>query len=310
MDRRTFLEIAGQGSLAFALTSPLLAEGTRQRGSGGKRPTALEVNAHLRSLCEVSEPSVDRIVIGKPATTVSKIATAWLPNWRTCREAVSRGVNTLVVHEPTFYTHWDLDARDNDYPGGAGPGRAAYLRLRDEKRKWIDDQGLVIIRCHDVLDKVAGFGIPFAFGRALGFADTDLIRSRPYYNVYKVASQPAVEVARHIAQRLKSLRQPGVAFYGDRDYTVRSVGVGTGCICDPAGFMDLEPDLFIAIDDVVRTWVQTTYAEDTGRPLVVVNHGTSEEAGMKLLSVHLRQAFPGVDVMHFDQGCSYEWITA
>jgi hypothetical protein len=103
--------------------------------------------------------------------------------------------------------------------------------------------------------------------------------------------------------------QPGVAFYGDPDHTVRSVGLGTGCICDPLEFMELAPDLFIGIDDTIRTWIQTTWAEDTGRPLVVVNHGASEEAGVRALSEHLRQAFPDHGVVHFPQGCGYRWLS-
>lgn len=270
---------------------------------------AKDIQDHLRSLSEVPEPSVDRIIIGNPDTPVTKIGTAWMPYWKTCRDAVSQGVNTLVVHEPTFYTHWDLDAKDRDYFRADTPGRREYFRLREEKMQWINDNGLVIIRCHDVLDKVAGFGIPFALGKALGFSDDSIIRSRKFYNVYKIDTKPAIEVAEYIAEKLKALGQPGVAFYGDKNYKVSSVGVGTGCICNPIQFMDLEPDLFIAIDDTVRTWTQTTYAEDTGKPLVVVNHGTSEEPGTKTLNAHLKKAFPDKDVIHFEQGCTYKWVT-
>jgi hypothetical protein len=45
--------------------------------------------------------------------------------------------------------------------------------------------------------------------------------------------------------------------------------------------MHLKPDIFLAIDDSINTWTQTTYAKDTGWPLVVMNHGTCEEFGMK-----------------------------
>jgi hypothetical protein len=128
--------------------------------------------------------------------------------------------------------------------------------------------------------------------------------------VYKTTPTTAVEMARSIAGRLKTVGQPGVAFYGDENYTVRSVGVGTGCICNPINYMHLEPDLFIAIDDTIRTWVQTTYAEDTGKPLVVVNHGTSEEFGMRLLNEQIRELFTGYEVKHFKQGCTYKWVTA
>ncbi|MCK4879970.1 MAG: hypothetical protein KAS82_04890 [Bacteroidales bacterium] len=127
------------------------------------------------------------------------------------------------------------------------------------------------------------YGIPFAFGRALGFNDSDLLRSRTYYNVYRVETQPAIDVARRIASKLKFVGQPGIAFYGDENYPVKTVGLGTGCICDPLQFMDLNMDLAIAIDDTVHTWTQTTFAEDTGRPLVVVNlRNTSFQAGLFL----------------------------
>jgi putative NIF3 family GTP cyclohydrolase 1 type 2 len=298
------------GAFGLDLQQQLLAADNPNSEVKGRVLTAKDVNDHLRSLCEVREPSVDRIIIGMAETPVSKIGTVWTPYWKTCREAVSRGINTLVVHEPTFYTHWDLDGKDKEVFRADVPGGREYRRVRDEKIRWINENGLVIIRCHDVLDKVAGFGIPFGLGRALGFSDADIIRSRDYYNVYRIEPAPAAEVGRRVARALKTVGQPGLAFYGDGDRKVGSVGVGTGCICDPIQFMDLEPDLFIAIDDAVRTWTQTTYAEDTGRPLIVINHGTSEEFGVRLLSRELKEAFPDKDVIHLEQGCSYKWIPA
>jgi len=309
MDRRRFLEIAGKGSLGLVLSTGVLAANNSSSMGGKKKPQAKDIQDYLRSLCEVPEPSVDRIIVGKADTVVSKIGTAWMPYWKTCRKALKLGINTLVVHEPTFYTHRELDFKDSDYFRADVPGRREYFRLRAEKTKWINENGLVIIRCHDVLDKVLGFGIPFALGKALGFSDGDLIRSRKFFNVYKIGPKPAIEVARYIAERLKKFGQPGVAFYGDESYKVGSVGVGTGYICNPIEFMDLEPDLFVGIDDTIRTWKQTTYAEDTGRPLVVINHGTSEENGMRVLNAQLKKAFPDKDVIHLEQGCTYKWIT-
>ena len=99
-------------------------------------------------------------------------------------------------------------------------------------------------------------------------------------------------------------------FYGDENRLVKSVGLGTGCICNPQQYAELQPDLTVAIDDTIRTWIQTTYAEDTGNPLVVVNHGTTEEMGMRLLSEHLRNNTNDIEVVHLNQGCSYKWIPA
>jgi putative NIF3 family GTP cyclohydrolase 1 type 2 len=308
MKRRKFVSTAGLGAIGASLAGGhLLADKSVQRRI--KKTTAEDINRYLRSLIEVDEPSVDRIIIGDPGTPVKKIGTAWMPYWKTCRQAVQDGVNVLVVHEPTFYTHWDLEAREWNQDENKAIVQQRYLEQRDEKASWIRERGLVIIRCHDVWDKIPDIGIPYAFGRALGFSDDDIIRRETYYNVYQAGPAPAIEIARTIASKLRMAGQPGVAFYGDEKHTVRSVGVGTGCICNPRRFMHLEPDLYIAIDDAISTWTETTYAEDTGKPLVVVNHGTSEEFGIRLLSEHLSAAFREYEVIHYKQGCTYRWIS-
>lgn len=309
MKRRKFVSTAGLGALGTSLAFKDVM-GNKSMPNNMKKLTAEDVNKYLRSLIDVEEPSVDKIIIGDPSTPVNKIGTAWMPYWDTCKQAVNDGVNVLIVHEPTFYAHRDLEA--DEWLNIASPtdGQQKYLMLREKKANWIKGNGLVIIRCHDVWDKFPDIGIPYAFGQALGFSNNDILRREMFYNVYKTNPVPALEMARNIAASLNVAGQPGVAFYGDEKHMVRSVGVGTGCICNPMDYMQLEPDLFVAIDDTVRTWIQTTYAEDTGKPLVVVNHGTSEEFGMKLLNEHLTDAFKDIEVKHYKQGCTYRWITA
>ena len=307
MKRRTFIKVSGLAAAGTTLTGAAMGTGTQ---TSDKTITAADVNKYLRSLCEVKEPSVDRVIIGNPETEVTRIGTAWMPYWKTLRRAVEHGVNTMVVHEPTFYTHWDLQAEDPEYTEKTEAGKTAYLKAIDQKKQWINDQGLVIIRCHDVLDIVPEFGVPFAFGQALGFTNKDIIRSKKYFNVYQMESTPAIQVAKLIAEKLKSVDQAGVAFYGDPEYPVSALGLGTGCACDPLDFIDKNADLYVAIDDTIRTWTQSTFAEDTGKPLIVINHGTSEEFGVRLLRDQLSKAFPEYPVEHFNQGCGYLWVTA
>ncbi len=314
MERRRFIKLAGLASAGAVIpgtaANPLTRRQDKPPLTGAGKLKVKDVAAHLRSLVAVTEPSVDRIIIGDPETEVASIGTAWLPYWETCRQAVRDGVNTLVVHEPTFYTHWDLDEKDGGFGGTPAAGQEVVRKAVAAKKEWILENKLVIIRCHDVLDKVEGFGIPHALGRLLGFTKGDILRSKPYYNVYRIETKPAVEVARSIARKLAAVRQPGVAFYGDPDRLVGSVGVGTGCYSDPLEFMDMAPDLFIAIDDVVRTWTQTVLARDTGHPLVVINHGASEEAGVRMLAEQLEKKYPERKVIHYAQGCGYRWVTA
>jgi len=305
MKRKEFIGLAAPAAIGLSAFPEALFAKCHARVE-----TAYDLNAYLRSLVEVNEPSVDKVIVGDPDMPISKIGTAWMPYWHTLKEARAKGVNTMVVHEPTFYTHRDLEATSGDYLDAPSSAKELYQEQVAAKKRWIEENEMVIIRCHDVLDKIGEYGIPFAFGRALGFSDSDLFRSRPYYNVYHVETQPAIDVAKRIALILKEVGQPGVAFYGDENYPVKTIGLGTGCICDPLQFMDLEMDLAIAIDDSINTWTQTTYAEDTGQPLVVVNHGSTEEFGMKELSDQLNKALDQNETLHFKQGCSYRWITA
>ena len=120
--------------------------------------TASSLNAYLRGLVEVDEPSVDKIIIGDPETVVKKIGTAWMPYWSTLKEAHKRGVNTMVVHEPTFYTHRDLEETQWDWQGAPATTRQLYQEQVSLKKAWILENGMVVIRCHDVLDKIKGYG--------------------------------------------------------------------------------------------------------------------------------------------------------
>ena len=260
-----------------------------------------ELNAYLKSLEKIDFPnSVDRIIIGNPDTEIKKIGTCWLPYWETLKEAKRLGVNVIVTHEPTFYHHFDLDAKDKTYP-----------KLIAAKKKWILKNKMAIIRCHDVLDRIrTDFGIPYSWGEALGFSRKDIIQSPHYYNVYKVAAAPAKVWAQKIANRLKKLNQSGVEFYGEGDRMVKSIVVGTGCYANPLKAPKLKWDLFVAIDDAIMTWCQAVYSRDTGAPMVVVNHGTSEDWALKKLADHLNEKFSEIKSVYFPQGCTYRWFAA
>jgi len=306
MKRRNFFKFLGINAFAAAVTPTLLASRMKINDS---ELTVKEVNNYLRSLYDVGEDSVDRIIIGDPDTLVTKIGTCWMPYWSTLKKAVKAGVNTMIVHEPTFYTHFDLKYIEEDFGRFPGPAEKIYMQQAMEKKKWIEENRLSIIRSHDMPDILPKFGIPFAFGMALGYSNEEIIRSKPYYNVYRIRPAEAGKVARDIASRLSEYDQSGVAFYGDENRIVSSVGLGTGAICDPIRFMDIEADLRIAIDDSVKTWTQTYYATDTGDPLIIVNHGTAEENGIRMLNAHLQEVFPAFEVIHFNQGCGYKWIS-
>ena len=85
-------------------------------------------------------------------TRIKKIGTAWMPYFSTLKEAHKQGVNVLVVHEPTFYTHWDLGKTGYDFYNAPSPAKDQYIEAVEVKKKWIEDNAIVIIRSHDIPD--------------------------------------------------------------------------------------------------------------------------------------------------------------
>ncbi|RPH96523.1 MAG: hypothetical protein EHM72_14425, partial [Calditrichaeota bacterium] len=107
MNRKEFIKLAAFSGALMAVSNSASA---RHRSKQGDRSlTVGELQQFLTSKVSLSPDTVDRIIIGDPDTTVRKIGTCWMSTWDICKKAVNAGVNVLITHEPTFYTHRDLD---------------------------------------------------------------------------------------------------------------------------------------------------------------------------------------------------------
>ena len=256
------------------------------------------------------EPSVDRVIVGDAATVVRAVAVMWMPTWSALRAAAARGCNVAIVHEPTFFTHLDLKEFDAAFANVPPRARASLDETRDAKHRWIAEQGMVVIRCHDVLDAMPG-GVVDCLARGLGFAPGDVVGEWQRYRVVRLtANMPerADAVAQRLANVFKVLGQPGVAFYGDPARAVRTLGLGTGYGCEPWRFVELGADMGITIDDRIKTWTEGEWADDSGFPLAVINHGTSEEWGVRRLAEIVREKCTPLPVHLIAQGCSHRWF--
>jgi putative NIF3 family GTP cyclohydrolase 1 type 2 len=258
--------------------------------------TAIELCSSLNSLWPELDLSktVDRVIAGKADQDVNGVAVCWMPYSSTLREAAALGVNTVVAHEPTFFDHWELK-KEVSHP--------RYEAAKREKETLIEQLGLTIIRCHDVWDAIPEVGMPFRWGHFLGL--NRLVRSERYLNVYRVERQTALEFARYFASRTAAAGQATVEFYGDPERIIESVGIGTGCCSDAMSLYDLGADLAVSVDDIARAWIIGEYCNDTGSPMIVVNHGVSEDCGMDSLRDQIELIVPDVPVYRIKQGCSY-----
>lgn len=272
--------------------------------------TALELHYWLRSLHSVPEPSVDRLIVGDPATVVRGIAVVWTPTWAALRDALAQGCNVVVAHEPTFFSNHDLDAFETSATDLSPSASRTMSAARDEKKRWIEESGMVVIRCHDVLDLMPG-GVADSLATALGFSEADYLASVPYYRVVRI--EPATragEVAQRLAKAFGALGQPGVAFYGNPDRMVRSLGLGTGYACEPWRFVELGAEMCVTIDDRIKTWIESEWSDDSGYPMIVIHHGTSEEWGVRRLCDLITERYSEIPVQLIPQGFRCRWVPA
>ena len=295
MRRRQFIgSVAASAGLGLAI---------KATGQADRKETpvvrAADVRDYLLKLGPWVNPNdtVDTFKAGDPQTVVKKIAVAWMPYLWTIQRALDEGCNLLVCHEPVYYNHTDKDD-------------AVFLfEVTRRKKQLIESSGLVIYRCHDVWDRVEGIGIPDAWGEFLGFSK--LVNRSTFCHVYEIPETTSGELARSVAGKLQAFGHETVQLIGPADKRVRRIGIGTGAITpfrEMAG--RLEADLAICTDDGFTFWSDATMAIDMGYPVIVVNHASSEEPGMRKLAARLREVFPSVPVTAIAQECMFRTIRA
>lgn len=296
MDRREFVKMSVLGGTATLLAAKLTPVAT----GASQGLTAGDVHEYLRSLGrEWIDPqdTVDTFKSGRPEMPVKGIAVGWMSYLHALRQAVAWGCNLFVTHEPTYYNH-----RDDD------PSVFSFDVAR-RKKTFIEENGLTIIRCHDVWDRVPRMGIPDAWGQYLGWKK--VVRQQTFYRVYELPPTAAGELARQVAAKVAPLGQSGVQLIGPPDKVVRTVAIGTGAITSFRTMItDLKADLALCTDDGFTYWSDGAMALDMGYPVIVVNHACAEEIGMVQLANHLKEKYPAIPVHHIAQKCMFATIQA
>jgi putative NIF3 family GTP cyclohydrolase 1 type 2 len=275
-----------------------------QAAAGAVTPAAIA--AHFRSVADWVDPetTVDRIIIGDPERPVSRALVTWISSFRAVRAAVERGCELLVTHEPTFWVHRNELATTAQWdPGGPDAQTAA------QKRGFIEEHGLVVLRVHDAWDRMPEIGIPWAWAGFLGLGKSPAATAvGGCYHRYDLPPIGLDALARRIAERTAAIGEPAVQVVGDPDRIVSKLGIGTGCYCDPRVFHKMGCDVSLVCDDGNWYWERIQWAADAGHPVIRVNHGTSEEPGMVTLAQYLRQSFPPLTVEHLPHGACFRLV--
>ncbi len=245
------------------------------------------------------ETTVDKIIVGDPEKDVQSALVTWISSFAALRTAAERGFDVLVTHEPTFYSHRnELDTVDE-----------SDIALR--KKGFTEESGLVIVRIHDCWDRWPEVGIPWAWARFLELGERPAaFGNRKAQHRYDIPPITVEELAKRIARKTGTIGEASVQVVGDGAREVSRVGIGTGCICGIAEYIEMGCEVSVVCDDGASYWSRIQPAEDMDHPVIRVNHGTSEEPGMVTLTRYINDNLPGVTAEHLPHGCCFRLVGA
>jgi putative NIF3 family GTP cyclohydrolase 1 type 2 len=290
LSRRRFALIAGTAVSASALRA--------QTGSSA----ASVVDRILKELGgEAPANSADGFKAGDPNAAVSGIATTAMATVDVLRQAVKAKTNLILSYEPVFFSRADRPAT----PGGRGPGGLdPEDPVYKAKKKFIDDNGLIIYRFHDRWQARRQDDMVSGLADALGWKDRAVKGSN---GLFDIPAASAEQVVAGIRAQLKL--NGGLRAVGDRTARIRRVLLHPGSMT-PATMWTryTEADLIIAGE--VREWENTHFAADLftageKHGLVTIGRVVSEDPGMRLCSTWIKSVAPEFPVQHFAAGDAY-----
>ena len=269
--------------LTFSIAVTAALSASAQQGN----ITAREIVAQIQKQVGVEwkTNTVDTFKAGNPDGRVTGIAVTMMATMDVLERASAKGLNFVITHEPTFYSHLDT-------PDGLPESDPVWA----EKREFIEKHGMIVWRFHDHWHLRTPDGIEAGVVDALGWQkfqnpDNQYLFVMPETTVRSLAEEVA-----------KKLDSSVVRVVGDPEMKVTKVGLSPGA----AGFQRethaLERnDVQVLIVGETREWETVEYAADAvtegrNKALIVVGHIPSEQPGMEECARWLKGFVKGVPV--------------
>ncbi len=237
-----------------------------------RRITAREVVAEIQKQVGVEwkKETVDTFKAGNPDTPVTGIAVTMMATMDVLQRASAQGLNFVVTHEPTFYSHLDT-------PEGMPESDPVWA----EKRAFIEKHGMVVWRFHDHWHMRKPDGIEAGMVRSLGWEKFQ--KSENQY-LFVLPETTVKKLAQELANKLDS---PVVRVVGDPEMKVTKVGFSPGAAGFQRETQALErDDVQVLVVGETREWETVEYAADAvtqgrNKALIVIGHVPSEQGGME-----------------------------
>jgi putative NIF3 family GTP cyclohydrolase 1 type 2 len=241
----------------------------------------------------VIQNTVDVIKEGDQKTPVTGIITCMFGTMDVLKQAVAKNCNLIIVHEPLYYNHLDETKMLQNDP------------VFQEKKKFINDNKLVIWRFHDYIHSMKPDGIETGMVNKLGWKDY----------LVKGTSNQFVMPEMTLNDLLKNLKHvfPKNAFYviGNPDMKLTNVRLAVGAPGSARHIGLLEDkNVDVVVAGEAQQWETYEYmrdAVDQGRKkaIIFLGHINSEEAGMEYCCTWLKSFINDIPVFYIEKGPSF-----
>lgn len=259
--------------------------------------TAREIIEIIAKSSPVEGRTCDTFKSGNPDKEVKKVAVSMFATVDIIRKAKEWGADMLVVHEPTYYQHYEEDIGS---------------RIAEKKRKIVEESGLIIYRYHDhphagsrESDMIIDGGM-----RALGLEGK--LEKLPNLATFRLTTDEPI-TARELAERMeKDLGLSFVRVAGETEYASRNLAL---CFGTPPGMDDVIEDesLDIIMTGETCEWGMAERIRDAvsmgmHKSLIVMTHIGSEREGMKLFVERFSKLFSDIEAEYFECGEVYQML--
>jgi len=240
------------------------------RANGATPLTATAIIGRIKAHIGVPwmSQTVDGVIAGDPNTPVTGVATTMMATYAVLKRAAAQGLNLVITHEPTFWSHQEDVSKVQNDP------------LYREKLAFIKDHKLVSFHFHDHWHALKPRdGIAEGMMRRIGWSNY-VNKDDPQR--FTIPATTVGDLTRLLRDKLKAST---IRTIGNPDMPVRNVMTGWGYAggLPPAQFAD--SDIDVVIIGETWEWVGQEYAADlvaSGRnkALIMVGHINSEQWGM------------------------------
>jgi len=237
--------------------------------------------------------TVDVIKAGDANTPVKGIVTSMFATMDVLKKAVAMNCNLIIAHEPLFYNHLDETKQfANDQ---------VFL----EKKKFIDDNKLIIWRFHDYIHRIKPDAIDLGMAKKLGW---ERYSPDKEYNMFII---PETTLRELLVELKRVFPKNAFNVVGNPDMRLSKVAFSAGAPGSSQHIRLLEDtSVDVVLAGEVPQWETYEYARDAvsqGRKkaIIFLGHVTSEEPGMEYCAEWLKGFIKDIPVNFVASGPSY-----